>query len=117
MANIDPVKIKYKDGIEYTLEFNRASVEHCEKAGFNADLLDTMPMTQIPLLFHYAFEMHHPTLKKKRTDEILFDDLKGMSEELALRLVELYNLAMSTLMKTDEAGDEESKNAKAEVIL
>ena len=108
-----PATITYEDGLEYTLEFNRKTVSDCEKAGFDSDLLDKMPMTQMPLLFHYAFKMHHPTISKQRTDEILFDDLGGLSTGLANRLVELYNAALSTLI----AEEKEPKNAKAKVVL
>ena len=99
---INPIVLTYDDGREYTLEFTRETIEYAERMGFTLDDLSSKMMTRIPELFHYAFRAHHPQLSKKKTDEILFNDLGGMSEKLADRLINLYSLPFDTLASEDE---------------
>lgn len=88
---VKPIVLKYEDGTEYTLEFNRASVKYAERQGFSADKFEKAPMSAITELFHLAFRMHHPQLSKEQTESILVDDLGGLSEQMSERLVALYN--------------------------
>ena len=114
--NITPITLKFKnEDIAYTLEFSRATVAEAERAGFDPEKVDSMPMTMVPMLFFYAFKMHHPSISRKKTDTILFDELKGLNTDMANRLVDLYNAPFETLFNSEE--DEESKNPNLEVIL
>lgn len=112
---VNPINItNEKDEVVYTLEFNRDTVSRCEKAGFKIQEVDNMPMTMIPILFHYAFRMHHPDISRAETDRILFDELGGLSPGLTNRLQELYINPFSTLLKED---DGTPKNSKMKVLL
>lgn len=91
MKKTDPIVLKYEDGREYTLEFNRDTVKYAERQGFSADKFEKMPMSAIMEIFHLAFRMHHPQLSKEQTESILVDDLGGLSEKMSERLVALYN--------------------------
>lgn len=111
---IEPIIIKYEDGIEYTLEFDRDTVAYAEKHGFKIDEVGDKPMTTVSDLFFYAFRKNHPTVKREKTDHILFEELGGVTERILTRLIELYNVPYAALMR-DEGG--EQKNAGVEVIL
>lgn len=114
MERVKPIIITMEDGTEYTLEFNRDAVARAERASFNIDDVDAYPMTKVPELFFFAFRMHHPRMTKQQTDSILFDGLKGLSEEAIKRLVELYYQGMTALV--NNGGDDEKKST-ATVIL
>lgn len=89
------INIPY-DGREYTLEYTRASVRTMERNGFVADDISRKPMTTIPDLFAGAFIAHHPTVKRKLSDEI-YDSL-GDKSGLIAALAEMYNDAVETLL-------------------
>ena len=112
MEKVSPIILTMEDGTEYTLEFSRKSVEFAEKRGFKIDELGDYMMTRVPELFYYAFYMHHPMMTKKQTDEILFDKLGGVNEEMIVRLGELYEQGYSTLINS---GD--SKNSKVTITM
>ena len=97
---------------KYTLEFNRESVVAAERGGFIPEEIDTKPVTMIPLLFHYAFRMHHPEITRSETDIILLDKLGGLSPELLVRLVSLYDVPRRTLISGGE-----TKNSKMAIEL
>lgn len=112
MANIEitkPMKIEV-DGMEYTLEFSRATVVLAERAGFVSDLIAEQPMTMLPLLFYAAFKKNHPTIKREETDRILFDVLGGLSGAEVAKLAQLYAEPTKTLIRNDDEG--ERKNVK-----
>lgn len=113
MKTVKPIILTYEDGTEYTLEFNRESVIYAENHGFDRDDVVQKLMTRIPELFFYAFRMHHPTIKRERTDSILFDDLGGITDKVSERLIELYNAPYETLI--NDTG--KPKNAKMTVRL
>lgn len=112
MAEIKPIRLKYEDGTEYVLEFSAQTVKEAEGAGFVIGEVLNKPMTYIPLLFFYAFKKNHPSISKKKTDEILFEDMGGLSEEVQERLVELYLEPVNML-----GGDGQPKNAQMRVEL
>lgn len=112
---VAPIILKYDDGTEYTLEFNRESVDYAERTGFNPDKFDAQTMVMTTQFFWLAFRMHHPTISKKKTDSILFDDLGGLTDEMTRRLVELYNEPYNALENKSEDGG--TKNPKMSVIL
>lgn len=101
MAEIKPIRLKYEDGTEYVLEFSAQTVKEAEGAGFVLGEIMNKPMTLVPLLFYFAFRMHHPTISKKKTDKILTEDLGGLSEAMQERLVELYLAPMQELGGSD----------------
>lgn len=115
MDKVKPIIIMFEDGREYTLEFSRKTVTFAEQRGFSIGDIGTRPMTAIPELFWYAFRMHHPNVSKQEADDILFNQLRGLSEEALERLGALYDAPFSTLVDTEDAGEE--KNAQAKMLL
>lgn len=112
MADIKPITLRYEDGTEYVLEFSAQTVRDAEGAGLVLGDIINKPMTLIPLLFFFSFKMHHPTITKKKTDDILKNDLNGLSEAMQERLVELY------LAPVNELGNNgEPKNPKMRVEM
>ena len=111
MANnieiVKPITITV-DGMNYTLEFNRNSVVSAEKAGFRAELIGEQPMTQLPLLFYAAFKKNHPTITREQTDDILFNQMKGLNQSVIERLAQLYAEPTKCLIRTDDYGDEKN---------
>lgn len=108
---VKPIIIKDTETGEakYTLEFNRKTVAMAERQGFKLDNLAAFPLTSCQSLFHYAFQMNHGGIDRRKTDE-LFDELGGIEAKgLVERLIELYNSAMRST-KIDDNG--EVKNAK-----
>ena len=110
---VEPIVLEYEDGKTYTLEFSRETVQMAERAGFSRDDFGDKLMVRVPQLFYYAFMMHHPTVSKEKTDQILFEDLGGVSEALSNRLTELFNAPYLYLF--NETG--EVKNPKLTVRL
>ena len=113
MDKVEPIILKYEDGREYTLEFNRNSVVFAEKNGFDINNVGSQLMTRIPELFWYAFRMHHPSVTQKQAEHILFEDMGGITEDITERLISLYNQPYMSLL----SGDGEPKNAQMKVIL
>lgn len=100
MERINPMIITIGDK-EYTLEFNRKTAKMAELGGFKREDVGDKLITRIPELFYYAFKMHHPDIKREKTDEILFEDLNGLTEEELDRLVALFNVPYETLINSD----------------
>ena len=113
MERVEPIVIKFDDGEVYTLEFNRKTVADAEQNGFRKEDAGDMLMTRVPELFYYAFKMHHPTIKRQKTDSILFDDLGGLSDEMIERLIDLFIVPYNTLV--NENG--KPKNSRVTVSL
>jgi hypothetical protein len=113
MERIDPMVIKFSDNEKYTLQFNRETASALEQDGFKREDIADMPMTRIPQIFYFAFKMHHPNITKEKTDEILFNDLGGLTEEQIEKLGVLFMAPYTTLI--NENG--KPKNAKVTVNL
>lgn len=64
------IELNYK-GVDYTLEYNRASVKVLEANGFKIDELLDKPMTNIELIFQCAFIKNHPNVQLTTINEIL----------------------------------------------
>lgn len=113
---VRPAKlIDQKTGEEYILDFSRDSVRFAEQRGFKVDDVLAFPATKIPELFFYAFRKNHKNLAKNQTDNILTEQLRGMSAALLERLISLYNQAALThIVVTDEDAE---KNAQMTVEL
>lgn len=108
---VKPITLHTENG-EYTLEFNRETVRFAEQRGFDISDLGKFPMTKIPELFFYSFRMHHRNVSRAETDRILFEEMGGMSNDVAVRLGELYSAPFEALTN-EEAG----KNSKVTVEM
>lgn len=95
-------KFTYKD-TQYTLEYNRASVQVLEKQGFRLDQIEAQPLTMVTLLFAGAFLMHHKNVNPKLIEDI-FRKFKNRGELIA-NLVEMYQEPLVALF--DEPEDDE----------
>lgn len=104
------IKISY-DGIEYTLEYTRKTVQRMEDAGFVLNDVRTKPVTNLPLLFEGAFLAHHTyALKQKGLVDKIFDTLED-KHNLMLKLIEMYGDSVDTLFDEPEPSE---KNAQWE---
>ena len=84
------------DGKDYTLEFTRQTVIQTENMGFNANDIDTKPVSSLTILFRGAFLAHHRGLPVSEIDKILEAlDNNGLLGALA----ELYYEPVKTLME------------------
>lgn len=91
--------LKDKTG-EYTLEFNRRSVEQMERLGFIAGDIVEKPMTVLPALFAGAFLKNHRKVKRDTIDDI-FERLKD-KQALIGKLAEMYNEPIEALLDEPE---------------
>lgn len=92
------LKFEY-EGVPYTLEFTRKTVEKMERRGFSISEVTTKPMTAIPQLFAGAFLAHHPTVKAQLVDEIL--ENMGDKENLIAELSDLYSEPILSLIESE----------------
>lgn len=88
------------DGMTYTLEYNRKSVETLERQGFVAEDVQRKPVTLLPVLFAGAFLMHHRFVKREVIDRIY--SRLGKKDELIQKLVEMYNEPIMALLDDPE---------------
>lgn len=95
-----PIVLEYKDGEAYTLEFSRETVAMAEDNGFRRDDASEKLMVRVPQLFYFAFKKNHPAIPRSKTDQILFEDLGGVSEDMLGRLLELLESPYETLINT-----------------
>lgn len=90
------------DGKDYTLEFTRKTVIETENMGFNAQYIDTKPITSLTILFRGAFLANHRDTRVSEIDKIFESFTKeGLLEALA----DLYYEPIKVLM------EDNSKNA------
>lgn len=101
------LNIKY-NGTEYTLEFNRKSIETLEKRGFRVADIQNKPVCTLPAFFAGAFLAHHKFVKQEVIDEI-FSNLKN-KDDLLEKLAEMYSEPLLTLM--DEPDENSEGNAE-----
>ena len=97
---------------DYTLEFDRETVQWCEQRGFKIEDVGDYSLTKVPELFFYAFRMHHKNISRERTDRILFEDLGGLPKGMLERLIQLYAAPYEAL---NAARDGAAKNPKMTV--
>lgn len=119
MGKVKPIIITDNEtGKNYTLEFDRASVERAENDGFSLQDVSRYP-SKLSDLWHYAFYMNHKSeflrreLTRKKTDELLdaCGGILGIDQDVWVRLSELYMATYTTL----EDGD--AKNARVTIDL
>lgn len=89
---------------DYTLEFDRESVKHAERLGFDYNKVETMPMNMIPILVRCAFIKNHSDTKTEVADEIY--SKIGNKAEFVAKLIEMYVETLNTLF--DEEEDEKN---------
>ena len=88
------------EGKDYTLQYTRRVVEGMERRGFRINELVDCPATQIPLLVHGAFQMHHKHVQPEKAMKI-YNTLPNRDEFLG-KLVELYQEPIRSLMESPE---------------
>lgn len=113
---IPPILITDNDtGKKYELDFSRDSVRFMEQQGFKIEETFDFPNTNIPKLFYYAFRKNHKNIALNQTQELL-DKMGGITEQIAIRLVDLYRQAtVSNNVIQDE--EELGKNVHVTVEL
>ena len=89
------LNFKY-NGVDYTLEYTRRTVEQMEREGFVAEDIKSKPMTMLPTLFAGAFKAHHKFVKRELIDEI-FSKLSNKGDLIG-RLAEMYNEPIMALV-------------------
>lgn len=115
---VNPIKIHDDEtNRTYVLDFNRDSVRFAEDRGFSWDEVGDKPATMIPLIWFAAFRRYEPKIGLDRATKLL-EDLGGMKPAWIIRLRELYDQALVSLIARDEAdGEETAKNANLTVEL
>lgn len=91
------------EGKEYTLEFNRKSIQAMERQGFVASDIGDKPMSTLPALFAGAFQMHHRFLNKSVIDDMLYH-IKN-KEAFIEKLSEMYSEPLITLIDEPEENE------------
>ena len=91
-------------GVDYTLEFTRASVRAMERKGFRPEDIADKPMTTLPELFKGAFIAHHPYIKPELVEEMF--NRTPHRTELIGKLAELYNEPINAMMDEPEDSEE-----------
>lgn len=114
---IKPITLTFTDTNQvYVLEFDRNTVKLAERNGFplnpfNKDkFVDEIDMAKIEELFYYSFQKNNRGVSKQVTDDILYNELGGISVEMLIRLVELFMLPYTTLINGDESGKVKNSN-------
>ena len=90
------------NGKEYTLEFNRATVERMQRQGF---VLDTERLLLcVKGLVTGAFQMHHKGMTWERIEPIWM--AQTGRKELMVELANMYSAPMLDLIGVDENGED-----------
>lgn len=104
MERVEPIRITDKDtGKEYELDFSRESVSFMENQGYKIEETFDFPNTNIPKLFYYSFRKNHKNVSLDQTRKLL-DKMGGLTEKVAIRLVDLYRQATlaNNIIQDDE---------------
>lgn len=101
-------KIEFENGGEqYTLEFDRRSVEVAERTyGMSLPDLLNGKMSYMPQLFQAAFLKHHPKIKPSKVNELFVAMVD--KDELYQALTAMYAETVSTLLDEPEEGKGQS---------
>lgn len=93
---INPIKITInKTGETYELDFNRETLFVMDRDGFKINEVTDYAATNIPKLFFYSFRKNHRKMTKAQTDNILQNELHGVTPKMLERLILLYNQAVT----------------------
>ena len=116
IERINPIRITDNDtGKVYELDFSRESVRFVENQGFKIEETFDFPNVNIPKLFYYAFRKNHRNVSLDQSDKLL-DKMGGLTEKIAIRLVDLYRQATMANNIIQENEDLE-KNSRVTVEL
>ena len=96
------ISFEYK-GTNYTLEYNRKTVQAMERDGFVVQEIESKPMTALPMLFAGAFKMHHKFIKRDLIDEIY--SVMPNKDDLIQKLAEMYNEPLLALLNEPEESE------------
>lgn len=97
-------KIKFEfEGTQYVLEYTRGTVRDMEADGFDPSVIDSKPMTMIPMLIEGAFRKNHPFTKTATVDKI-YQSIPR-KEEFVRHLIEMYNEPLNSLIEEPEDGE------------
>ena len=96
------IDIKF-EGVNYTLEFTRKSIEIMERKGFKISDLDDKPVSTFPALFAGAFLAHHKFTKPEIIDKI-FDKVPN-KDKLIGKLADMYNEPIVAMMDEPEESE------------
>ena len=113
---VKPIVITDKDtGMTYELDFSRESVRFMESQGYQINQTFDLPNVNIPRLFYYAFRKNHKNIPLDKTEDLL-NKMGGLTEKIAIRLVDLYRQAtMSNNVLQSE--EDLEKNSRVTVEL
>ena len=92
------INLEY-DGVKYTLEYTRKSVETIEREGFMLNDVESKPGTMIPLLICGAYLHHHPSLSESKIMEI--HENLGNKYAFVKALVEMYSEPLEVLVSDE----------------
>lgn len=113
---IDPIRLTDNDtGKVYELDFSRESVTFVEQQGYKIDETFDFPNVNIPKLFYFAFRKNHRNVSLQQTNALL-DKMGGLTEKIAMRLVDLYRqatMANNVIQEEEDLG----KNSRVTVEL
>ena len=113
---IDPIRITDNDtGVTYELDFSRESVKFMESQGYKIEETFDYPNLNIPKLFYYAFRKNHRNMPLDKAQALL-DKMGGLTDKIALRLVDLYRQATVANNVIQDEEDLE-KNSRVTVEL
>jgi len=113
---INPIYITDNDtGKKYELDFNRESVRWVESQGYKVEETFDLPNVNIPKLFYFAFRAKHKNVSLNQAQALL-DKMGGITEEIGIRLVDLYRQATAANNIIQDKEDLE-KNSRVTVEL
>ena len=116
IERIDPIRITDNDtGKVYELDFSRESIRFVENQGFKIEDTFEFPNINIPKLFYYAFRKNHKNVSLDQAEKLL-DKMGGLTEKIAIRLVDLYRQATMSNNIIQE-NEELEKNPRVTVEL
>ena len=114
IEKIEPIRLTDNDtGKVYELDFSRESVRFIENQGFKIEETFDFPNVNIPKLFYYAFRKNHKNVSLDQTEKLL-DKMGGLTEKIAVRLVDLYRQAT---MANNIIQDEEDLGKNSHVTV
>ena len=105
IERIEPIRITDNDtGKVYELDFSRESVRWIEGQGYEIDKTFDLPNVNIPKLFYFAFRKNHKNAVSLNQAEAILNKMGGITEKIALRLIDLYRQATQSnnVMQDDE---------------
>lgn len=116
IEKVDPIRITDNETDKvYELDFSRESVRFVENQGYKIEETFDFPNVNVPKLFYYAFRKNHRNVSLEQAEKLL-DKMGGLTEKIAIRLVNLYRQAT---MANNIIQDEEdlAKNSRVTVEL